>query len=121
MSPVAARAAGLICTGCVSFIGLDFRLAPVLIAVSTAALIRVPLFKPKARWLAELSFTVVGMIGAFAVTIDQSYGPGKAFATGIVFGGAASSLLEIGKSAFMAMVQERFQAAGRTLFGIKGP
>jgi hypothetical protein len=121
MNPLAARAAGLICTGCVSFIGLDFKLAPVLIGMSTAALIRVPMFKPKARLWAELSFTVVGVIGSFAIIADNAYGPGKAFATGIVMGAAASSLLEVGKSAFFSMIGDRMQAAGRVFFGVKGP
>jgi hypothetical protein len=117
----AARAAALACTGCVSFIGLDFRLAPVLIGVSAAFLVRVPLFKPKARILAEASFTALGMIGTFAITVDQGFGPGKAFVAGIVLGAAASSLLEVGKSSFMAIVQDRMQAAGQALFGIKKP
>ena len=117
-----ARAAALACTGCVSFIGLDFRLAPVLIGVSAAFLVRVPLFKPKARILAEASFTALGMIGTFAITVDQGYGPGKAFG-GLESSSvaAASSLLEVGKSSFMAIVQDRMQAAGQALFGIKKP
>lgn len=121
MSESAVRAVALACTGCVSFIGLDFKLAPVLIGVSTAFLIRVPLFKPKARIFAELSFTAIGMIGSFAVIVDQSFGPGKAFATGVLAGAAASSLLEVGKSTFLSLVQDRLQAAGRAMFGIKAP
>lgn len=121
MNDIPVRAAVLACAGCVSFIGLDFKLAPVLIGVSAAFLVRVPLFKPKARLWAEASFTALGMIGAFSFIVDQGYGPGKAFAAGIVFGAAASSLLEVGKSSFMAIVQDRMQAAGQALFGIKKP
>jgi hypothetical protein len=113
VSETSARAVGLACTGCVSAWGLDFQAAPVLIGVSAAFLVRIPLIKPKGRLLSEASFTLLGMLGAFVTIIDQHSGPGPSFWWGIGFGAIASSLAEIGKSAMWSSVQAKLQAAAK--------
>lgn len=118
MTDIAARTAALACTGCISTLGLDFQAAPVLIGVSAAFLVRVPLIKPKGRFLSEASFSLLGMLGAFVTIVDQHAGPGPAFWWGIGFGAIASSLAEIGKSAMWSGVQDRLQAAGKALLGL---
>lgn len=120
MSDIPARATALVCTGCVSLLGMDFRAAPVLIGLSAAFLVRVPLIKPKGRLLPEISFTLLGMLGAFVTIVDQKIGPGPAFWTGIGFGAVSASLAELGKSAMYGAFQERLQAAGRALLGLSG-
>jgi hypothetical protein len=115
-----ARAIALACTGCVTFIGMDFHLAPVVIAIAAAFLVRVPLFKPKANLVAELSFTLLGMLGAFVTVVDRDLHVGLSFWCGICFGGVASSLLEVGKSMARSAWKDRVEAAGRVLFGLNG-
>lgn len=117
MNVTSARAAALAATGAVSFAGLDFQLAPMLIGVSAAFLVRVPLYKGK-RLLAEASFTAMAMVGAFATIADNRLGPGNAFWCGIMFGAAASSMMEIGRSIVTGAIRARLQAAGRVLFGV---
>lgn len=119
MNEAALRAVGTVCVGCVSYLGLDFRLAPALIGIAAAFLVRVPLYKPKARFLAEASFTSLGMIATFVTIVDHQLGPGPAFWAGIGFGACASSMLEIGKSAMGSALQGRMQAAFKALLGLK--
>lgn len=117
MNAVAARGVAVICAGCVSYLGLDFRLAPALIAVSSAFLVRVPLFKPH-KLLHEACWTLLGMLGAFVTVADQRIGSGPAFWTGIGFGAIASSLLQVGKSIMTGPIKERLQAAAKIMLGI---
>jgi hypothetical protein len=95
--------------------GMDVRPASVLAGVSAAFLVRVPLFKPKARLWAEISSTALGMSGAFWTIVDHNLAPGTAFWCGIVFGAGASSLLEIGKAMAASVWRERLTAALRIL------
>jgi hypothetical protein len=120
MSAIATRTVALACTACVSFMGLDFHPAPALIAVTSSFLVRVPLFRPRRRKLAEASFTLLGMLGAFVTVVDAEMGAGRAFWAGIAFGAIASSMLEIGKSATFGAMQTRFQAAANALLGLNG-
>lgn len=117
MNETSARAVALACTGCVSKWGIDFQAAPVMIGLSAAFLVRIPLIKPKGRLLSEASFTLLGMLGAFVTIVDQHSGPGPAFWWGIGFGAIASSLAEIGKSAMWAGVHARLQAAAKVFIG----
>lgn len=107
------RTIGALCAGCVSLGGLGFEAAPVMIGLSAALLVRVPLIKPHSRVLSEISFTMLGMLGSFVTIVDQHSGPGPAFWWGIGYGAIASSLAEIGKSAMWSGVQSRLQAAAK--------
>lgn len=119
MSAPLTRGAGLACSWCIAATGYDFRPATVIIGVVAAFLVRVPLWKPKAPIGTEISFSLLGMLGAAVTIVDHDLGPGSAFWCGIIMGGVSSSLLEIGKSVARSAVRDRIQAAAKILFNLK--
>ncbi len=122
MNETSARAIALAGPGVVSLLGIDFRLAPVVISVLAAFLVRVPLMKmTRANFASELTFTLLAMLGAFVTTVDHGIGVGPAFWLGIGFGAAGSSLIEIGKSVMGDAIKARFQAAANALLGLNKP
>lgn len=115
----AARAACTVAAGCASAIGLSIPIAPAAIAMLAAFLVRAPLIKRGPGFWVDLSLTILAVLGAFVTVVDHEMGAGLAFWTGIGFGAMGSGMIEIGKNMLSGALKERFQAAGRVLFGIK--
>lgn len=91
---------------------------PPVIGVAACILVRLPLFK-KATWGADACLTGLSMLGTYVTIVDHEIAPGSAFWVGIGFGAMGSTLIEIGKAFVSTAFKERFQAAGKILFGIK--
>jgi hypothetical protein len=113
---VCALAQGAACV-----IGLNFAVAPVLIGLSAAFLVRAPFIKLSSdKVVMEISLTMLAMLGTFVTIADHNTGPGNAFWCGIGFGSLGSGMIEIGKSVAIDALKSRAQAAVKVLFGIGG-
>lgn len=112
-----ARAAGVAAPGVASLYGMTFPIVPAGIAVATVLLVRLPLLK---FTRAEISITLLAMLGAFLTVADHNIAGGSAFWIGVGFGGMGSGLIEAGKSAMAGTLRDRLGTALGIMFNAKG-
>jgi len=113
----AARAASVAAPGIASIYGMSFPIVPAGIAVATVLLVRLPLLKFSR---AEISITLLAMLGAFITVVDHGVAGGSAFWIGVGFGGMGSGLIEAGKSAMANTLRDRLGKAFGIMFNAKG-
>lgn len=113
----AARVVLAAAPGFVSLAGMAIPIAPAIIGVSATLLVRAPLIKMRT---ADISVTLLAMLGAFVAIVDNNLGAGSAFWIGIGFGGMGSGLIQAGKSAMATTLKGRLGAAFGILFNAKG-
>lgn len=117
MNDAATRAVAAAGPGVAASVGALLSYPPI-IGVSACILVRLPLFKFKS-WVADVCLTGLATLGTYVTIVDHDIASGSAFWVGIGFGAMGSTIIEIGKSAVTGAFKERFQAAGKILFGIK--
>jgi len=114
------RCASAVVPGTVCVIGMSVPLASAVIGTAACLMVRFAMFKRRA-FINWTCFTGLSVLGTVVTVSDHDIGPGLAFWIGIGFAAVASSLPSIGKAVMGDLLTERLQAAGRVLFGIKGP
>jgi hypothetical protein len=115
----AARIAGSLGPSGLALVGLSNPAAPAVIAVLACVLVRIPLINGRTL-RADLSVTCLAILGAFVTTLDRELGAGQAFWLGLGFGGAGSTLIQVGKSAMGQLIGSRLKDALAVAFGVNG-
>lgn len=104
-------------TGVISMAGMIVPVAPVLIAVSSAALVRIPFIKSP-RILFESTITVLCMLGSFTTVVDHNLSPGIAFWIGVGFGGLGSGIVPLGQKVLGGVLGARLKVALDAFMGV---
>ena len=113
----AARGIMVAAPGIVSIAGMSIPIAPAIIGVAAALLVRAPLVRFRT---ADISITLLTMLGAFVAIADNQLGAGSAFWIGVGFGGTGTGLIQAGKSAMGSAIKDRAAKAFGVLFNVKG-